>query len=82
MSEPKIAQKKPYMVEVTKGERKSWCSCGHSSMQPFCDGSHNDVEGDFSPVAHVCEKDGKVAFCGCKHTKNPPFCDGSHSKLA
>lgn len=81
MPEPKIAQKKPYMVDLKAGEKKSWCACGHSSMQPFCDGSHNKEAKEFSPKSFTAEKDGTVALCGCKHTKNPPFCDGSHNKL-
>ncbi|MFH1911670.1 MAG: CDGSH iron-sulfur domain-containing protein [Pseudomonadota bacterium] len=20
-----------------------WCSCGHSAIQPFCDGAHNKL---------------------------------------
>ena len=40
MSEPVIAQKAPYSVEVKAGESYWWCSCGQSKNQPFCDGSH------------------------------------------
>ena len=28
-------------VDVEQGESYYWCSCGKSSKQPFCDGSHN-----------------------------------------
>ena len=28
-------------VEVEKDKSYYWCSCGKSSKQPFCDGSHN-----------------------------------------
>ena len=27
-------------VEVEKDKSYYWCSCGKSSKQPFCDGSH------------------------------------------
>ena len=81
MSEPKIAQKQPYKVDLKAGEKKHWCACGHSASQPFCDGSHNKAEGDFSPVAFTAEKDATVALCGCKHTKNQPYCDGTHATL-
>ena len=43
MSDPKIAQKEPYAVEVKAGKSYFWCACGQSSRQPFCDGSHNKL---------------------------------------
>ena len=76
---PKVAQKSPYPVEVEAGKSYFWCSCGQSSNQPFCDGSHKG--SDFAPVKHTAEKDGKVFFCGCKHSGKGVLCDGSHSKL-
>lgn len=79
MSEPVIAQKTPFPVEVEAGKTYYWCACGKSAKQPFCDGSHKG--SDFAPVAYKAEKDGKVWFCGCKHSANRPLCDGSHSKL-
>jgi CDGSH-type Zn-finger protein len=77
MSEPKIAQKSPYPVEVEAGY--FWCSCGQSANQPFCDGSHKGT--DFTPVKFEATESKTVYFCGCKHSKNPPLCDGSHAKL-
>ena len=55
-----------------------WCSCGKSSKQPFCDGSHKGSE--FNPVAYKAEATKKMFFCTCKQTNNQPFCDGSHNK--
>ena len=37
---PKIAIKAPIKVEVEEGKKYSWCSCGLSQKQPFCDGAH------------------------------------------
>lgn len=79
MSEPKIAQKSPYAVEVEAGKSYFWCACGQSAHQPFCDGSHKG--SDFTPVKFEATESKAVYFCGCKHSKNPPFCDGSHHKL-
>lgn len=79
MSEPKIAQKASYAVNVEKGKEYYYCTCGLSKNQPFCDGSHKDT--DFKPLAFTADETKEVRLCGCKHTANPPFCDGTHRKL-
>ena len=79
MSDPTIAQKGPYPVNVEAGKTYYWCACGQSRQQPFCDGSHKG--GAFAPKPFTAEKDGTVYFCGCKHSQNGALCDGSHSKL-
>ncbi|WP_425038108.1 CDGSH iron-sulfur domain-containing protein [Primorskyibacter sp. S187A] len=80
MSEaPIIAQKAPYPVDVEEGKNYFWCTCGRSSSQPFCDGSHKET--GLAPMKYTAEKTGKVFFCGCKATDKSPLCDGSHSKL-
>ena len=68
MAEPVCAQKAPYGVELAAGDY-SWCACGLSKKQPFCDGSHKTTE--FKPlkfsIAHstrikkiiFCEKNGE-----------------------
>jgi CDGSH-type Zn-finger protein len=76
---PIIAQKAPYPVEVEAGKSYFWCSCGRSSNQPFCDGSHKDT--GLSPVKYTAEADRKVYFCGCKASDKSPLCDGSHNTL-
>lgn len=79
MNDPVIAQKAPFPVEVQAGKSYFWCSCGKSSKQPFCDGSHQGSE--FAPIPWKAEKTEKKFFCGCKMTDGKPFCDGSHSKI-
>ncbi len=79
MSQPIIAQKAPFPVNVEAGKTYHWCSCGHSKSQPFCDGSHKGT--GLAPTAFTAEKDGTVYFCGCKSSGNGALCDGSHSKL-
>ncbi len=78
MSEPVCVQKSPYVIEIEAGDHW-WCSCGKSTKQPLCDGSHKG--GDFSPVKFTLTEKKMVALCGCKRTGDQPFCDGSHSKL-
>ncbi len=79
MTEPIIAQKSPFPVNVEAGKSYWWCACGKSKTQPFCDGSHQG--SDFSPLEYKAEKSGTVYFCGCKHGKNGALCDGTHQKL-
>ena len=66
----------PVRVEVEAGKAYFWCTCGKSSKQPFCDGSHKGSE--FSPLKWQAEEDGAKFFCTCKQTDGDPFCDGSH----
>jgi CDGSH-type Zn-finger protein len=79
MTEPVIAQKAPYPVEVEAGLDYYWCSCGRSNKQPFCDGSYKDT--GMKPAKFKAEQTGTVYFCGCKHSKKGPLCDGTHTKL-
>lgn len=77
MSDPVRAADGPFAIDVEAGQRYSWCACGLSKDQPFCDGSHKG--GDIRPVRYIAEKSGQLYFCGCKQTKSPPLCDGSHN---
>lgn len=36
-------KKQPYKVKLEKGKNYAWCKCSESINQPFCDGSHNDI---------------------------------------
>ena len=64
-------------IEVEQGKSYYWCSCGKSSKQPLCDGSHKGSE--FAPLAYKADQSKKVFFCTCKATKDQPMCDGSHN---
>ena len=79
MGTSKIAAKTPIPVEVEKGKTYAWCSCGHSTNQPFCDGSHRGTS--FTPMMYTAEETKTAWFCQCKVSNNKPFCDGSHTKL-
>uniref|UniRef100_A0A3B5LVA4 Iron-binding zinc finger CDGSH type domain-containing protein n=1 Tax=Xiphophorus couchianus TaxID=32473 RepID=A0A3B5LVA4_9TELE len=74
------APKKPIKVELVGGKRYSWCTCGYSRKQPFCDGTHKTRAQGMKGLRFVPEKDSTVWLCGCKHTNNPPYCDGTHKQ--
>jgi CDGSH-type Zn-finger protein len=40
MDEPKAAANEPVCVAVAANRNYSWCTCGLSEKQPFCDGRH------------------------------------------
>ena len=44
MEKPVIADNKPMEVPLEKGKEYYFCTCGRSSGQPFCDGSHKRIE--------------------------------------
>ena len=75
---PKIVQKSPYIVDEKAG-KKAFCTCGLSSKDPYCDGSHRKTR--FSPKIIELTEDKKVAWCGCKYSKKGAFCDGSHRQI-
>jgi CDGSH iron-sulfur domain-containing protein 3 len=75
---PVIAGLRSIKLETEPGIY-SWCSCGHSKNQPFCDSSHRGTS--FMPLLVKIEEKKLVKWCSCKHTKTPPFCDDSHREL-
>jgi CDGSH-type Zn-finger protein len=79
MEKPTIAGKSPIGVELEAGKKYAWCSCGLSSSQPFCDGSH--VGSSFSPTVFEAEETKTAYLCACKQSGNGIFCDGAHKKL-
>ena len=80
MSQPQIASRMPYVVEVERGKTYWWCACGLSKTQPWCDGSHQG--SSFTPVKYQPRHSEKVWLCGCKRSRHSPMCDGAHNKLS
>jgi CDGSH-type Zn-finger protein len=78
MSEPKMADSKPAVLELEPGKSYWWCSCGRSANQPFCDGSHKGTS--FTPLEVKVEERKNYALCQCKRTATAPWCDGTHAK--
>ena len=81
MSEPQkpnIAAKVPAVLDLAAGTY-FWCSCGLSTKQPFCDGSHKGT--GLAPGKFELTEAKRVALCQCKQSAGSPFCDGAHKGL-
>lgn len=72
-----ITAKKPALVTLEPGPF-AWCSCGKSSTQPFCDGTHNGTK--FTPVLFKIAEKRDAWLCQYKHSQNLPFCDEIHKE--
>ncbi|MDZ4839907.1 MAG: CDGSH iron-sulfur domain-containing protein [Bacteroidota bacterium] len=57
----------------------SYCNCGWSSNQPFCDGSHHGT--GMLPTKLLFEDKTTISFCTCKMSSKGHICDGSHKTL-
>ena len=79
MSEPVIAARSPIAAELEEGKEYSWCACGLSNNQSFCDGSHKVTE--FTPLGFTAQETGEAWLCRCKRSGNKPYCDGTHKRL-
>ncbi|MFY9445721.1 MAG: CDGSH iron-sulfur domain-containing protein [Flavobacteriaceae bacterium] len=67
----------PIPVALEKDKNYSWCTCGHTENEPFCDSSHR--KNNATPSLKFSVSEEKTAYlCSCKKTSNPPYCDGSH----
>lgn len=82
MDLPKIAACSPQIIKVIPGKVYSWCSCGLSEKQPFCDNAHRNIEGmPYRSIKVMFDKEEEIRFCQCKQTKTPPFCDDTHTTI-
>ena len=75
---PAIGGKSPAVLELELGDYW-WCTCGKSSKQPFCDGSHKG--SSFTPEKIQITEKKNYALCTCKQSENGAYCDGAHSRL-
>ena len=78
----KAWQNTPFKIDVKKGEKWAFCSCGFSDKGPVCDGSHAKMKTGKSPFVIDFDKDRTLYACGCKTSKNRPYCDSSHKQIA
>ncbi|XP_018351493.1 PREDICTED: CDGSH iron-sulfur domain-containing protein 3, mitochondrial isoform X1 [Trachymyrmex septentrionalis] len=77
-----IYDKKPFRILLTAGKNYSWCLCGQSKNQPFCDGTHKDIflKIKLRPIRFTVTETKNYWLCNCKQTSNRPFCDGTHKR--
>ena len=75
MKKPAVPQNGPYTVIVEEGKEYSWCACGLSKTQPWCDGSHDGT--DFDPMIFTAPISAEFVMCGCKRSNNKPYCFGN-----
>ncbi|HCW09153.1 MAG TPA: hypothetical protein DGG95_17490 [Cytophagales bacterium] len=80
MSEITSSLNGPVEYELQPGKKYSWCQCGRSKTQPFCDQVSHKGTG-IEPKDFTVSQTRKVWLCMCKQTKMPPYCDGTHNKL-
>lgn len=71
---------KPFKYTCIAGKIYSWCLCGKSNKQPFCDGTHRNqfLQIKQKPIRFTVKETKDYWLCNCKQTSNRPFCDGTH----
>ncbi|MCB2198110.1 CDGSH iron-sulfur domain-containing protein [bacterium] len=79
-TKPVIAKCEPSVIDVEADRLYSWCTCGFSQSQPFCDTAHRG-RSTMKSLKLMFDKPQKVRFCQCKQTSTPPFCDRTHETL-
>ena len=80
MDFPVRAGNAPLRVWLDAEVTYSWCTCGLSKTQPFCDNEHRNHPGASKSLKFKVEKAGNYFLCNCKHSANKPYCDGTHNK--
>ena len=76
---PKVAKQGSYKIDMEQGKTYFWCTCGESTNQPWCDGSHEGTE--FKPFKFTWEEESRrQSICGCKMNRDDrgAKCDRSH----
>lgn len=77
-----VYDKKPFKILLKANKNYSWCVCGQSKNQPFCDGTHKNpfMKIELKPVRFQVAEEKEYYLCNCKQTTHRPFCDGTHKR--
>ena len=75
---PAFAGIYPVHMHLYRGKKYEWCGCGHSQMNPLCDGQCKWVLTRCRPVSFNVSESGYYKLCNCKMSANAPFCNGTH----
>tara|TARA_B100000508_G_scaffold124261_1_gene107484 strand:+ start:342 stop:587 length:246 start_codon:yes stop_codon:yes gene_type:complete len=65
MNNFKITEGRPVKFTVKKGERYSFCTCGHSEKMPLCDGAHREEAPGYHSYKFEADKDQTIWLCTC-----------------
>ena len=71
----------PTHIFLSRGKSYDWCSCGHSQINPFCDGQCKWIITRCRPVNFNVNQSGYYKLCNCKMSANAPFCNGTHQQV-
>ena len=71
----------PTHMYLNRGKMYDWCSCGHSQINPLCDGQCKWILTRCRPVSFNVAESGYYKLCNCKLSANAPFCNGTHQHI-
>ena len=71
----------PTHYYLSRGKSYDWCSCGHSQINPMCDGQCKWIMTRCRPITFNVSESGYYKLCNCKMSSNAPFCNGTHQHL-
>ena len=71
----------PTHIYLHRAKSYNWCSCGHSQLNPFCDGQCTWIITRCRPVTFNVSESGYYKLCNCKLSSNAPFCNGTHQHI-
>ncbi|CAG5118355.1 unnamed protein product [Candidula unifasciata] len=85
----KTFERLPLRLMLEADTTYTFCTCGYSKQQPFCDASHKSPHFmstrphhlKYRPITFTVKETKEYWLCMCKQSDNRPFCDGSHKKI-
>ena len=71
----------PTHIYLHRAKSYNWCGCGHSQLNPFCDGQCTWIITRCRPITFNVSESGFYKLCNCKLSSNAPFCNGTHQHI-